>query len=81
MDSGLPLILQQQIDALVAENTLLRLAVASMMPAQDQPELHHLRQLLLDLMSEVRPYCRPSMVDYDVFPAFKKAMDYMNSIH
>lgn len=34
--------------------------------------------LLRRLMSEVRPYCRPSSVQYDMFPVFKEAVDYLN---
>lgn len=38
-------------------------------------ETKYLRNLLSRLISEVRPYCRPSMVNYDVFPVFKEAVD------
>ena len=38
-------------------------------------EIEYLRDLIKRLMSEVRPYCRPSMVQYDVFPVFKEAVD------
>lgn len=34
----------------------------------------YLRDLLERLMSEVRPYCRPSC---DVFPVFKEAVEYL----
>jgi len=40
-------------------------------------EAVYLRDLLRRLMSEVRPYTRPSMVHYDVFPVFKEAVDYI----
>ena len=39
-------------------------------------ETKYLRGLLKRLMSEVRPYCRPSMVQYDTFPVFKEAVEY-----
>lgn len=39
----------------------------------------YLRDLLSRLMLETRPYCRPSMVNYDVFPVFKEATDYMKN--
>lgn len=39
-------------------------------------ENEYLRGLILRLMSEVRPYCRPSTVEYDVFPVFKEAVEY-----
>lgn len=40
----------------------------------------YLRDLLNRLMSEVRPYCRPSMVQYDVFPVFKEAVDHLSDV-
>lgn len=36
----------------------------------------YLRDLIQRLMTEVRPYCRPSMVHYDVFPVFKEAVEF-----
>lgn len=45
---------------------------------EDKIECEYLRDLLRRLMSEVRPYCRPSMVQYDVFPVFKEAVEYVN---
>ena len=40
-------------------------------------EADYLRDLLRRLMAEVRPYARPSLVQYDVFPVFKEAVDYV----
>lgn len=40
-------------------------------------EAGYLRDLLRRLMSEVRPYTRPSMVQYDIFPVFKEAVDHL----
>ena len=40
-------------------------------------EVAYLHDLLRRLMSEVRPYTRPSMVKYDVFPVFKEAVDHV----
>lgn len=39
----------------------------------------YLEDLLSRLMTEVRPYCRPSLVDYDVFPVFKEATEYIRN--
>lgn len=43
----------------------------------DKEEKEYLKDLLSRLMTEVRPYCRPSFVDYDVFPVFKEAVEYI----
>lgn len=45
---------------------------------ENEKENEYLKNLLNRLMSEVRPYCRPSLVDYDVFPVFKEAVEYLN---
>ena len=42
-------------------------------------ETVYLLDLLRRLMSEVRPYTRPSMVQYDVFPTFKEAVDHVSN--
>lgn len=42
-------------------------------------EVGYLRDLLRRLMLEVRPYTRPSLVQYDVFPVFKEAMERLNN--
>lgn len=46
--------------------------ISELMDEQD-----YLEDLLIRLMSEVRPYCRPSLVQYDVFPVFKEAVDFV----
>ena len=38
---------------------------------------NELKDLLERFASEVRIYCRPSMVNYDVFPVFKEVDNYL----
>jgi hypothetical protein len=42
-----------------------------------QSESIYLRDLLRRLMSEVRPYTQPSLVQYDAFPAFNEAANHV----
>ena len=42
-------------------------------------EEEYLRDLLKRLMTEVRPYTRPGMVNYDCFPVFKEAVDHLKN--
>lgn len=45
-----------------------------------EEQVVYLESLLRRLMAEARPYCRPSMVQYDIFPVFKEAVEYMEKL-